>query len=49
MLTAPETAELFTAVIGIWAVVQHGIPWAFDRWQVWRGKVYVRDWREGSE
>lgn len=48
MITAPETAELFTAVIGIWAVVQVGIPWAFDRWMIWRGKAAVRDWRTGA-
>lgn len=49
MLTAPETAELFTAVIGIWAVFEHGIPWAVERWMVWRGKVYIRNFKEGAE
>jgi len=48
MITPPQVTELFIVILLIWAGFEHGLPLVEYWWQVWRGKVGVRDWRSGK-
>ncbi len=49
MITAPQVTELFVFVICFYAAAEHGMPWVVQWYRVWRGKAYVKNFREGAK